>query len=371
MKTFKISNLFIAFLLCGLTFFSCTPQDSEVDPGPKKLSAAPVNIQHLVENLESVLAGTHALLLKPVDDDTATNLTTVYQLSVAGEISAVVDSFEVKQIETTPQGVYVLTNYDNTTFFVKFDNTWIELKDVGTFIGAASNGDVLFSDGSVLRVSNLSVDRSNMVIPGSVVATSGTLMLISDANGNKSVVDPVARVRNEVSPCSYDIISINDNHMSVTLCDRDYTVTDMKTGNIAGIEPGALYNPRECIPNLAGDGIIAVSELWQPKWDGVSEPGALVQSYVSFGYSTEYENMPIVTNVYQSEYNGEPLSDEPNGLDVLRNMLGKLDAYAVEGLFIYYSGTNKSGEPVTGIYNWNNGNNTLLSKDNFITIKLL
>ena len=105
-----MKRLLSFFLLSFTIFQSCTPDESEVAP-VQLVTSGSINIENVIRKMNGfILEDASAILLKAVDADPSTHKTTLYYADSKGKITPVVENFEVRKIEVTTNGIYVLTN---------------------------------------------------------------------------------------------------------------------------------------------------------------------------------------------------------------------------------------------------------------------
>ena len=179
-----LSQIFLAVIILQ----SCSPDEPEL-AATKPISKAEVDIASAVKQMNFLedAFGVKALLLKPVDNDPNTNITTLFYADAKGNIKPVIENFEVKDVRVTTNGIYVLTNYGSTAFFVKYDRSWVELKDIGVgthenntdgvinniFVGEDDHGNIAFRNGAILNTQTLQLKKD--LETGTVESISGNL----------------------------------------------------------------------------------------------------------------------------------------------------------------------------------------------------
>jgi len=360
--------LSLTLLSFSLTLFqSCSPDDS--DAAPEKVIATPtgINIESaakaISENIS--LSGAKAFLLKPVDNDPNTNLTTLFYADEKGIIRPIVENFEVKQIEITNNGIYVLTNYSGIAFFVKYDLSWVEIKDVGDYAGVME-GNIVFTDGSVLNTVSLKVDKKAI----SLISISDGIMLVKSKDKYK-VVNTSTGVGHEVNYNSdlvkKDLISINDNKNAFLITSEIGLLIDMKTGILTQLAYEDLYKPQAVVRNAAGNGIIAISSLYQSNPDKPQEDG-LYLSYLTFDYNSGFLKLIASHEKFQGGSLEVPTPLPNQYEEALMTFLKSINTYTVAGSLVYYSGTAYDGLPLSGVYHMSTQENTVVNRESYSSI---
>jgi len=380
-----MKKLLSLILITAFTLMqSCTQDELDVAP-VNTLTPAGVSIESFVKSMKGfVLEDFKAILLKPVDNDPNTHLTTVYIANKKGEIRPLIENFEVKQIEVTERGIYVATNYSGIAFFVKYDNSWVALPNYLTFEGVMGNGDIIFHDLTVLDTNLLTLYdiRPTRV---DLIEFSEDLLLThlgSSEHHNLYIVQNFKTgAIHDISEDDFDgtidrIISINNSDMAVlsfvsSFGKFDYRILDMKTGNLTALTPATSFVVINAVRNANGNGILATGN----SWNGESDPdlsNATLISDIKFSYNTD--GSIKADFISQNKWNGgnlvAPTPVNPS-LTSLKTFLSDVSAYTVEGSFIYFSGTDKSGQPVTGIFDTISKQTVVLSKDVFSSIHAL
>jgi len=406
--------------LCLLSFTilqSCTQDELDVAPALKADITTPAGIslssvaKQMSENF--ALAGVRTILLKPVDSDPNTHLTTVYYVDQKGGFGTLLENFEVRQVEVTKSGIYVVTNYTEggqpIAFFAKYDNSWTQVKGVGNYVGAFGD-DIIFSDGSILVSKTLKVMKS----PTKVITSSENLVLIKNQTaGTHGIVNTQTGV---IQPVAYgatddtELFSLSDDRAAVLVQNGNFIFISMITGEEGyqdGINPTFIYNPRQIVRDINGHAITILGEEYPnnenstPIWpdsdnDGISDG---YEDDDNDGIPNQYEDedengIPDTTyhpvfpekrdmvgtvsvhldlkgNVYASpnapsEWDGTPLVNYTGDtlikwLLTNNKILDVVSAYQVMNGTIYYSGT-KGGVPQTGMFGITSKVNTILEK---------
>jgi len=374
--------LTIAFLCSVALFQNCTsPDEQDVAPAPNLSTPAGTDLTQAVKKMEEfIMSGSHAILLKPVDSDPNTHLTTLYYANPKGGIVPILENFEVKQVETTTQGIYVLTNYSGIAFFVKKDHTWTELKNVGSFHGEDEKGNVIFSDGAVLKISNLEVDRSHLLPKDyQILLKSDNLLLVKDGTGTRKLVHlGTGKERDYKAICelsnSIYFVSLNNNTMALfSDCNgTSYYIMDMKSGVSTWVHSAIIYNPITIGRNRAGTGIISVGQYWKPEYNPGEVPTKLY-TQVDFRYREGESGAIDPYQIYQiRNYEGNPcvINDRYSLCNAAVLNLSTISTYTVEGDNVYYSGT-RNGKNVSGLYNLKTKLDLVVSDELFTSIQPL
>ena len=359
------------FTLVALSFIllqSCTQDELEVAPQQVTIPTD-INIASAAKAISEsfVLSGAKAILLKPVDADPNTHLTTLFYADAQGKISPLLESFEVKQVEVTSSGIYVLTNYTQAgepiAFFVRYDNSWVQLKGVGDFQFIIDNGDVVFTTGSgqqVLNTRTLKLEQGlenawghigNIFLRG----FSSKFTFSNITNGESQVVNlPEHAMVTNFIPLQYDAMVLIDIQLP-NQTNADHRLLNMKTGEIADVNltHEDMYRlSGSAVPNAAGDGIIYLSQgtrYWEYSalWSGLH-------------YTEVVYKGTKVEEVKHDKFYGTSLPmPTPAHLVALNALLVSGYHYKVVENLVYYTGVAKTGKPATGVYD-------MISKENII-----
>lgn len=385
------------FSLCLLSFSmlqSC--KQEELDVAPKQISsaAAPsIDIQSVVKRmLGFVLKDANAFLLKPVDNDPNTHLTTLYKVKPDRTVAPVIEGFEIKQVEFTAGGIYVLTNYkqdgDPIAFFLRWDDNWVQLKNVGNYVGVLDFGEILFSDNSVFSPLTLKVIKSS----NRLISMSENLLLIKNNDlykvYNKNLGGGHFVRRSDKNKIPTKVISIKEDGMAIvelSLPNVDYkeyitiriNIGDDTNSDITLIDKGTtfnvLYKPKGAVRNERGDGIDVLTEGSYEWVNGAYKlnHGSYL-THLQFDYGVTINGDKWQNHAYSFiKWNGGSLvapTPLPNKHEViLKKFLKEISTYKAVGDFIYYSGIKYDGQPLTGEYYLNQKvnfyfNNELYSK---------
>ena len=359
--------------LCLLSFTmlqSCT-QD-ELDVAPKQVSTPEVNIQGAVDDMQEFdFSMFKALLLKPVDNDPNTNLTTVFIADIQGNITPVIENFEVRRIEAAMNGLYIETNYMENgsaiAFFVKPDYTWMQVENAGEYIAEDGDGDLLFENGTLKTSGELKME-SGM---NTIASYSGQLMLVYKADGNRRIVNYVTGVGHDVyGGCdnSTFLASMSNNTIAlVSDCGSQYEAVSMKTGESVWVEYAAIFEPTTLV--VLENGLFAINKEWVPQSSPDYTPDDERVSWVTFNLDAAGN---ISMNVSHEDYTGQttpeayvaPVVDT----DLMKMLnVSHLTTYKMTGNHIYYSGT-RNGQPVSGVYDTVAQQDIFVVNDSFTTI---
>jgi len=363
-----MKKLLTLALLSFTLLQSCTVDEAEVAPD-KLVTPAGVNIENAVKSMKGfVLEDYKAILLKPVDNDPKTNLTTLFLADAKGKIWPLLENFEVKDVRVTTNGIYVLTNYSGIAFFVKYDNSWVELKNVGDYIIEEENGNILFSNGATLNTKSLTVERSSLTT--SIVAKSGNLILLAKSNGDRRIVNTVTKVGMDIFGCTSPSTFLesfhNDEIAVVDDCGATFNIFDLKNGSTEWVHYSVVYEPAKTVRTK--DGLIVVSKEWVAKSSPDYTPAEARITNLTF----KYTNSGQVTYGFSfAPYEGKPLP-APYVLteDLSFLNLSHINSYKLAESLVYYSGT-RNGQPVTGVYNKDTKQDMVVAKDTFSNIQLL
>jgi len=385
-----MKKLFTSVAFCAFVLFqSCTKE--ELTP-QEPIATMPVNIANVVAAMKEnfVLSGAKAILTTPADNDPSTNLTTLYMADAQGRIAPIIDNFEVKDVRVTTNGIYVLTNYGTTAFFVKFDNSWLELKEVGTYKGENDNGDLVFSNLAILNTKTLTVDRSQVLPATSYVhVNSGNLSLIVNANGNR-LVNHVTRKGYDLPDCiskNENMASYNNNKMAIigdcSAGEGTKRYFDMETG--AYTTSNQLQLNHENL-RLANGDLVALQLPYAYKYGGIEYT---LTYLTAAGQVTAKSDIGLYlddASVPSSRFKiGEPnkvlyssdkyyLVKETDRVTLLDkttlNKKGEVlvgffeKMITVDGSLLYYSGSDDYGHTVSGVINLDTKQDVVLDTTN-------
>jgi len=365
-----MKKLLSFFLLSFTLFQSCTHDESDVAP-VQLVTPGAINIESVIRKMNGfVLEDASAILLKSVDSDPTTHKTTLFYADSKGKITPVVENFEVRSVKVTTNGIYVLTNYNEggspIAFFVKYDNTWLQLKNAGDYIAEDGNGDILFANATLKTSGKLKVDITTGT---TIAATSGNLMLLVKPNGDRRVVDTVTNIGHDVYACTNPFLESFYNNDIALVSDggNSYEVLDMKTGTIEWVNYAAIYEPSRMVRTK--DGITVLGKEWQPQSNPEHTPAELRLSHILFGYSN---NGQVSYSVSYEAYTGQllPVAYTLPAIDLSFLHLSQVNTYTFIDTLVFYSGI-RNGQPVTGIYNKDTNQDMVVANDIFSSINPL
>jgi len=376
----------LSLALLSFTLLQSCTQD-ELDVAPTQVAApAGINIESAAKQISEkfVLSGVKAILLKPFDSDPNTHLTTLYYADAKGKIEPLLENFEVKQVEVTTTGIYVLTNYyeagEPIAFFVKYDNSWVQLKGlngVNVFNYLADNGDIVFTNATRTKSSFLNTKTLTVTNNVDFQLYPSENLVLTTRNGKDNVYNTATGETQDVNVDGevHSIVSINHNSMVVleilSLAGGvDFRVMDMKTGKIVAItkDPSTdeLILPTTVFRNAAGNGIVFLTE------EVYVRDGETFRNEVVY---TENGGTVKVMNVLHERYpKGKNLvAPTPAYIEYLNSMLRSGYSYKVVDNLLYYTGTViKTGKPVTGFYDMKSGVNLVVDeKETFSSVNPL
>ena len=415
----SLSLILLSFVLLQ----SCSPDETELSI-PKPITKADIDIQNVVDKMQYGEAfDIKALLLKPGDDDPNTNLTTLFYANSKGNIQPIIENFEVKDVRVTTNGIFVLTNYGSTPFFVKYDHSWVELIDIGVgthdinadgaiknvFVGEDDNENIVFRNGTVLNTQTLQLNRSRSSSIGTIESISGNLWFRIEYYRSGGIID--LDVFNYYSPNAgyttnfwgdqgnrfngrFNIASFKGTNFALipnwdNLGSNKTMLIDMETGNktysdstvsyrndMLRLDDGSvvgLHNTDSLSTSfkliklsakknnqgkLMPDRVLRSSTEVTPSLNGYTNKNTYL-----FGSDKYY----IVKEADQVQVFDTSLMHKGDVLKGLSDMTLSL----VDNL-VYYSGIGLDNKPVSGVYNLDTNQNTVLdTNNNFINIQPL
>jgi len=392
-----MKKLFTSVALCAFVLFqSCTKE--ELTP-QQPIATAQVNIANVVAAMKEnfILSGAKAILTKAADNDPSTNLTTLYMADAQGRIAPIIENFEVKDVRVTTNGIYVLTNYGSTAFFVKFDNSWLELKDIGAdlhgkaaFVGEDDNGNIVFNNGIILNTQTLQMDRSQQLPQYDFVGSnSGNLDLIGKVNSRGTFTG--ARIRNHVTHVEHIVYggpSINPYSSIGFFKGTDFALIpwvigcqliDLKTGkrtnqsltraltlsfDMLRLDDGSIIEIEQASET---DRNLKLAQLYvKQNNDGEVIPDRIIYSSVPVDPVAKFGKVLFSSDKYYMCREADKVKVFDKALvhkgDIL-NGLSDLTLSLVHSL-VYYSGVDMNNKPVSGVYDLDTNQNTVLDTEN-------
>jgi len=381
----------------------CTVNEAEVAPANILLHPAGVSIESAVKSMKGfILENYKAILLKPVDNDPNTNLTTFYIANAKGGIMPVIENFEVKDVRVTRNGIYVLTNYldnhDPIAFFVKYDNTWVQLKEVDTFIGEDDNGNIVFQNQAILNTQNLQVDRSLVSEFTFVESVSGNLSIrtsnggrpgfsssyflnhvtnyggpvhtestfgrlhLASFKGTDFVLLPATSIYSEPTT---EFVNMKSSKRTIeSAISLDFLTADilrLDNGSIVGLQRPSPMEPKLKLTQLSvkenNNGEVIIDRMVSSSVEVTPDITKLYKRSNLFGSDKYY----IFAEADKVKVFDKSLTFKGDVLNGLSNA-----TFALVDALVYYSGT-KDGQPVSGVYNLDSNQNTVLDKENMFT----
>ena len=368
----------------------CTVDKAEVAPNTPGI-LADVSIESAVKSIKGfVLEDYKALLLKPVDDNPETNLTTLFIADAKGKIWPVIENFEVKDVRVTTNGIYVLTNYAGIAFFVKYDNSWVELKDVDIFVGEDDNNNIVFRSGAILNTQTLQVDRSYVKENNYVLAVSGNVDIV-EFFGISTVRNHVIHTEYTVSPISVfpGVASFKGTDFALIpplgRLFSEYAFIDMKTGKktdakvVAGfwlgsdiirLDDGSIVGMETTYSSSEMLGLVQLSVKQNNNGEIIAD--RIVRSSVSVPrdfFSSDLKGYLFGSNKYYILKEAEKVKVFDKSLvhkgDIL-NGLSNASLSLVDSI-VYYSGEDMTGKIISGIFNLDTKQDFILDTTNLFT----
>ena len=391
-KLLTSSLLFISILIQ-----SCTPD--ELDVAPKQvITPAGVDIESAVEEMKQFnFADFKAILLKEVDNDPTTHLTTLYYADAKGRIAPIIENFEVQDAQVTTNGIYVLTNYKaNDTyiaFFVKPNFEWVQLKDVyypNDFKGEGDNGNLVFHNGAILNTTTLQVDRSLVKEDRYIDYISGNFIILTHHEAGRSlgiksrnIVDLATHKKYPIHTQPYltffNIVSFKGTNLVMhpdvfQLVNNQ--IIDFKTGNIADLDftmiiyPETLRLDDSSIVGFKPDynnNVLNLVQLAVKKDNNQNIIPFIIQSSsVSIKPDNLDKGLLFGSDKYYVVKEAEKVKVYDKSLTFKGDVLKGLTKAVITlvNSSVYYSGLSADGLPVTGVYDIDTNQNIILDTSN-------
>jgi hypothetical protein len=301
--------------------------------------------------------------------------TYLFKIDDNGAITPIVEGIEVVSVDAVSWGIIVTINDTATfrTFYVKTDNTSGELEGtLGDFIGENQNGDVVFSNARILRKSDLTLEEIQTTLASPrVQAMSGNFAVLTD-DSIYQIFDTVSGIRYNVMGCNGPlIVAMDDTRCLVDDC-QGKIIIDLTAGE-----------------RTEGD-------IQQWNHEGLTtESGAVVLSQALGANSTLYYLGEIDFEGHLTllnDYGFEPGSGHCMNCGGPNSVLFKTGNYfivreltkvtvvergmsdpvfilsdynvtsiSVSGNLVYYLAEDNLGNPITGVYDLETGENDVLS----------
>lgn len=363
-KTFTAVILFISLLIIQ----SCSKDE---DPAADKKP-----------NIDFNLTGAKAIIIKDpsgviggrIANSEETNL---FKVDEKGSISPVIDSVKISFVRTFSEGLFVITS-DSRKFYVKLDNSYKEIKDnIGDYKGVNENGDLIFSDVSVLRANTLTVDKiqTTLKLPR-VQSISGNLAIITD-NSTFQIFNTVTNIRYNVQGCNGPRMEAFNNDKALINDCQDKALINMNSGERVKADINSWNNETLRV----NDGIIVLTQ-------GISNIGSFSNS--GLGHIDINGKLTVLTdNIFQPGASTCMNCGNPNevlygtGDFIVVRELNKVSVYnrskhtvtsildnlnvtgiSVQESLLYYLAEDNLGNPITGIYNLETKENKTIDSEN-------
>lgn len=365
-----MKKVFIAvfLLICAFVFQSC---DTENDP---KVEIKP--------NINFDLAGAKAIILKKSTEHGNGRITNsenanLFKVDASGKISSVIDSINIAFARAFSEGLFVVTS-DQRKFYVKLDNSYTEVQDeIGDYKGENEQGDLIFSDVSVLRANPFTLDKLQTTLESPIVQSiSGNLAIITD-NSTFQIFNTVTNIRYNINGCNGPRMEAFDNEKALIDDCQNKALIDMNTGARTAADINSWNNETLRV----NDGIIVLTQ-------GLSDTGDLSNS--GLAHVDVNGNLTVLTdNIFQPGSQPCMNCGNPNevlygtGTFVVIRELNKVSVYnrvshsvtsileglnvtgiSVQGSLVYYLAEDNLGSPVTGIYNLETEENQTIDNEN-------
>ena len=374
----KMKNFVFINCLMIVTFFvSCDSEDAE--PDTPLNPDTPVNINFDLSDAQAIVFQEAGAANGRTATSESTNL---FKVDSDGNVSSVIDSIEVTLARTFSQGLYVEISDGQTLnirrFYVLLDNSYEEIEDEigGKYKGENENGDLIFSDVSILRANSLAVEKLQTTLDfPTVQSISGNLAIIRD-NAIFQIFNTVTNIRYNVNGCNGPRIEAFNGSSKAIINDcSDEILIDMNDGSRTEVGNLRSWNNESL---RVSDGIVVLSQ-------GISVGSDL--NDFGLGHIDQNGNFTILTdNVFQPGASVCSNCGDPNsvlfGTDqyLIVRELNKISVVdrsndnainsilngfnvtkmSLEGNLIYYLAEDNMGNPITGIYNITNEENQIL-----------
>lgn len=292
----------------------------------------------------------------------ATSVSNVFKIDDQGNVTSILDDVEITFIKTLSDGLFIVTN-ECRKFYVRLDNTFTEISEnIGDYKGENLNGDLIFSDASILRKSTLQVEKIQTTLTSPrVQSLSQNFAIISD-NSIYQIFNTVSGIRYNIAGCNGPrMIALNQSVALVDDC-QNQIVFNMTNGNRSDGDISAWNH--EAVTTSSG--VVLLSQTL----DGNSSGYQLGEINTSGNLSllSTYEFAPGSGSCMNCGTPNTVLFNtgeffvvrELNKVTVLKRgeqtPKSILDGYNVTSISlsnnqVYYLAENNLGSPITGIYN--------------------
>ncbi|WP_436517401.1 hypothetical protein [Ekhidna sp. To15] len=363
----KIKNLTFIHLLIATVLIGCSSEDP--------LPETPINFD---------LFDARAIVFKQASSDDSNINGNLFKVDNSGKISAVIDSATVTFARTFSKGLYVEIREDGAPdvrrFYVYHNSSYLEIEDEinGEYKGENENGDLIFSDVSILRASSLEIDKLETTLDfPTVQSLSGNLAIITD-NSVFQIFNTVSNVRYNVNGCNgprmeafpestMAILDDCSNQILIDISNGNRTVADISSWNHESLrvsdgiivlnqamsEVGDFTNYALGHFDTNGNLSVLTENIFQPGSSSCMNCG--LPNEVLFG-NDEYlvvRELNKISLVNRNENNS--ISTILDGYNVSKVSLGDH--------LIYYLAEDNLGNPLIGVYDILNKTNQVLDSE--------
>ncbi len=365
-----MKKIIIGLLVTTVLFFvSCDSEDNKL--------TNQVNINFDLSDAQAVLLQEAASPKRRTANNENTNL---FKIDSDGNISPLIDNVTVTFVRTFSQGLYVEISDEQTfnlrRFYVRLDNSHFEIEEeIGIYKGENEDGDLIFSDLSILRANTVTVDKLQTTLDAPTVQSiSGNLAVIT-GNSVFQVFNTVTNLRYNVQGCNGPRMEAFSGSLKAIIDDcSNQILLDMSNGNRT--ETGISGWNHESL--RVSDGIIILSQ-------GIANEGNL--NNYALGHINQDGNFTVLTgNIFQPGSSSCINCGAPNtvlygvgqlliikGLNKIsvvdrsngNSVRSILDGFNVTKISttdntIYFLAEDNLGNPITGTYSLLNNENQVI-----------
>jgi len=188
-------------------------------------------------------SNSQALLLKnKKQKSNSSNETTLFQIDEKGNVVPVIDGVTVNYVKTFSYGAYIEVN-NGKKYIIYLDNTYIKLPDNVNFVGENEEGDLIFSDVSMIKKGTTELKKMQTALNNPrIQSMSGNFAVIIDYNaGITQIYNTVGGERYNIMSCNGPrIVALNKERALINDC-QENALIDIKTG-IRSISDVGMWN---------------------------------------------------------------------------------------------------------------------------------
>lgn len=192
-----MNRLLGILLLSGILIQGCKSNDNEPSPAP------PFTLDFNLSGAQAVVFQKPKINGRTTDTEDAN----LFKVDKDGNITPIIDSATVVFAKAFSQGVYIEIDDEREQrrrrFHVLLNNSFKEItEELGTYKGENENGDLIFSDVSILRASTVTVDKLQTTLTSPTIQSiSGNLAIITD-NSIYQIFNTASNVRYNINGCN-------------------------------------------------------------------------------------------------------------------------------------------------------------------------